>query len=104
MVISFEKIVAAAATAEALASAPSDANANAGYRCSWATIQAKSTNTKPVHIIAPTATSVGGYAINNPGDSLVLWSTALNDSFIDLTKVFVKVEVNGEGVDVIAVK
>ena len=103
MVITLSKVVAAAATAEAIVT-PSDPNAAAGYRVSWATIQSKLTNTQAVSVRAPLATSPDGYFIVNPGDSLVLWAPASLHEAIDLTKVFIKVAVDGEGVNVIAVK
>lgn len=95
MVQSFEKVVADKDTPEPLLAS--------SRRVSWATIQSKATNTKPVQIIAPTAAAVGGYTIASGGDSLVLWSTAINDQAIDLAKVFAKVGADGEGVDVIYV-
>jgi len=103
MVITLSKTVASAGTAEAITTA-SDPNAAAGFRVSWATIQSKLTNTGTISIRAPLATSPDGYTMLSPGDSIVLWSLAAMDSGIDLTKVFIKVSVNGEGVNVTAVK
>lgn len=103
MVGTISKTVTAAATAEAI-STGSNSTTGGGHKVSWATIQAKLTNSMPVTVRAPTATSPDGYAIINPGDSFVLWSPASLHSAIDLTHVFIKVAVDGEGVNVIYVQ
>jgi len=103
MVITIDKSVTASATPEAIATA-SDAAAAAGYRVSWATIQSRAGNTGTVKIRAPLVNSPVGYTMSFAGESIVLWSPASLHAAIDLTKVFIEVSVDGEGVSVTAVK
>lgn len=99
MVGTLSRVVTSAATAQAIATA-SDVLVGSGFKVSWATIQAKQTNSAPVHVRAPLATSPNGYDIVNPGDSIVLWAPASLHAAIDLSKVFIDVDVDGEGVNV----
>ena len=73
-------------------------------RCTWATIQAKSTNTGIISIRAPFSSSDVGNELINPGDSIVLWAPASLHLAIDLAEVFMDPAVGGEGVNVTYVR